>query len=156
MASNALRLAPTFLEVAKTFLAHHTAHKNALIAQIEAIKAETNVAPVESKGDAYLTPYPGIASLAGASGLLTVLQVAAEREMNAANAYYGVIPAFNNRDLMQTLGGLSADEAAHYGVLNAAALAHAALSSQSESKLTAANLVSAALPAFTYPRAVRS
>ncbi len=154
--TDASALAPTFLEVAKTFLAHHTAHKDALIAQIDAIKADTGISAVASKGDEYLTPYPGIATLTGPTGLLTVLQVAAEREMNAANAYYSVIPAFNNRDLMQTLGGLSADEAAHYGVLNAAALAHGALSGQTNSELTAANLISSALPLFTYPRKVRS
>jgi rubrerythrin len=155
-AESASLLAPTFLDVAKEFLAHHTVHLGALKTQIEKLEPETGIAAAASKGDEYLAAYPDIAALTGASGLLTVLQVAAEREMNAANAYYGVIAAFNNRDLMQTLGGLSADEAAHYGVLNAAAFAHAFLSEQTTSELTAKNLVSGALPLFTYPRKVRS
>ena len=150
-------LGSTFLEVAKQFLAHHVVHRNALIAQIELLKAETAVDAVSTGTTAdYLAPYPGIATLSGAEGLLTVLQVAAEREMNAANAYYSVIPKFYNLELVQTLGGLSSDEAAHYGVLNAAALVHGALKGLSTSQITASNLVSGALPAFTYPRTVRA
>ncbi len=151
-------LAPSFLEVAKAFLGHHTSHKNALITQIDALKSTTAIEPVSAKTSSeYLTPYPGIASLSGADGLLTVLQVAAEREMNAANAYFSVISSFKNTDLMQTLGGLSADEAGHYGVLNAAAFAHAFLTNKSaDAKLDQSNLVSASLPPFTYPRTVRS
>jgi rubrerythrin len=151
-------LAPTFLEVAKVFLGHHTAHKAALEAQINEIKAVTGVEPAAAKTSAeYLAPYPTIATLSGASGLLTVLQVAAEREMNAANAYFTVIKSFKNVDLMQTLGGLSADESGHYGVLNAAALAHGFLINDlATTKLEPANLISGALPPFTYPRTLRS
>ena len=90
-------LAPTFLEVAKVFLGHHTTHRDALISQINAIKSATGVAPVATKAAAdYLAYYPGIATLKGPEGLLTVLQVAAEREMNASNAYYYVIKSCKN------------------------------------------------------------
>ncbi len=155
--TDASALAPTLKEVALKFAEHHVTHRNTLISAIESIKAETAVEPVAAGAAAdYLTPYPGIAGLSGPSGLLLVLQVAAEREMNAANAYYSVIPKVYNSELIQALGGLSADESAHYGVLNAAALVHAALSGQTNSELTTANLVSGALPAFAYPRAVRS
>lgn len=151
-------LAPTFLEVAKVFLGHHTVHRDALITQINALKPTTSIAPVSAKTTTeYLTPYPGIANLSGADGLLTVLQVAAEREMNAANAYYSVIKSFKNIDLMQTLGGLSADESGHYGVLNAAAFAHAFLIGKvAETKLDQTTLVAGALPPYTYPRILRS
>ncbi len=156
--TSASALAPSFLEVAKIFLGHHTVHKEALITQINELKSTTAIEPVSAKTSSeYLSPYPGIATLSGADGLLTVLQVAAEREMNAANAYHSVIASFKNTDLMQTLGGLSADEAAHYGVLNAAAFAHGFLTNKSaDAKLDQTNLVSSSLPPFTYPRTVRS
>lgn len=156
--SAASALAPTFLEVAKVFLGHHTAHKAALETQINALKTVTGVEPVAAKtATEYLSPYPTIGSLSGAEGLLVVLQVAAEREMNAANAYFSVIKSFKNVDLMQTLGGLSADESGHYGVLNAAAFAHAFLTGKvPETMLDQTNLISASLPTFTYPRTLRS
>ncbi len=146
-------LAPAFLATAKEFLKHHTSHRDALIAQINELKAVTAVEPVASKTD-YLSHYPGIAGLTGAEGLLVVLQVAAEREMNAANAYYSVMATFKNAKLMQTLGGLSSDESAHFGVLNAAAFAHAALTPDlnGDSKLDQTTLVPGALPPYTYAR----
>ncbi|MBC7659051.1 MAG: ferritin-like domain-containing protein [Chitinophagaceae bacterium] len=156
--TSASGLAPTFLAVAKVFLGHHTAHRDALTAQINLLSAATAITPVTAKTTTeYLAPYPGIATLSGADGLLTVLQVAAEREMNAANAYFSVIKSFKNVDLMQTLGGLSADESGHYGVLNAAAFAHAFLIGKTaDTKLDQTLLISGALPPFTYPRKVRS
>ena len=145
-------LAPAFLEIALAFVAHHTSHRDAIIAKINENKASTLIEPVSAKTTAeYLTPYPGIASLSGASGLLAVLQVAAEREANAANAYFSVLTSFNDSAAIPVLGGLSADEAAHYGVLNAAAFAFGALSNQA-SGITAANIVSGALPPFVYSK----
>ncbi|RYZ51329.1 MAG: hypothetical protein EOP07_21495 [Proteobacteria bacterium] len=148
-------LAPSLLAVATEFLGHHTAHRNAIIGKINAIKPSTGVSAVEAiGGSTYTDHYPGIAGLNGASGLLTVLQVAAEREMNAANAYHGILLSFNDRTSIQFMGGTSADEAAHYGVLNAAAFAFAFLSSQSSTAaITAANMVSGAYPPFVYSRA---
>ena len=133
-----------------SFAGHHTTHRDAIIAAINANKTVTAVEPVAAKATAdYLAPYPNIASASGASGLLRVLQLTAEREMNAANAYHSVLLSFNDSAAIQTLGGLSSDEAAHYGVLNAAAFAFGALSSQTTG-ITAANIVSGALPPFTY------
>jgi rubrerythrin len=145
-------LAPTFLDVAKEFLKHHTAHREALIAQINLIKADSGVDPVAAKdATEYLKPYPTIASQTGLEGLITVLQVAAEREMYAANAYYSVIATFKNMKLMQTLGGLSSDESGHFGVLNAAAFAVAALTGKTALvKYDATNLVPGALPPYKF------
>ncbi|RZA27375.1 MAG: hypothetical protein EOP10_00320 [Proteobacteria bacterium] len=150
-------LAPAFKEIALSFVAHHTAHRTAITAAINASKAVHAVEPVAAKTTAeYLAPYPNLAAATGAAGLLRVLQLAAEREMNAANTYHSVLLSFNDKDAVQTLGGLSSDESAHYGVLNAAAFAFGALSSQS-TDITAANIVSGALPPYTYSKAnVRS
>ena len=47
-----------------------------------------------------------------------VLTLAAKLEWAAANAYLGVIPAFNDRDLAQVAGRLAADETMHWTFLN--------------------------------------
>ncbi|MES2743945.1 MAG: ferritin-like domain-containing protein, partial [Bdellovibrionota bacterium] len=113
-------LAPAFKSIAESFKAHHTTHRNAIIAAINANKTVHAVEPVAAKTAAeYLTPYPNFTTATGASGLLRVLQLAAEREMNAANTYHSVLLSFNDKTAIQTLGGLSSDESAHYGVLNA-------------------------------------
>ena len=152
-ASSVSALAPSLLAVAKEFLGHHIAHRDAIVARINTNKATTAVTPVETiAGTTYTDHYPGIVSLSGTTGLLAVLQVAAEREMNAANAYHGILASFNDRDAIQFMGGTSADEAAHYGVLNAAAFAFAFLTSQTTAGITAANMVSGSRPPFTYSK----
>lgn len=151
--SSVSALAPSLLAVAVEFVGHHTAHRDSIITRINATKASTGVTPVEAiAGSSYTDHYPGIAGLSGTTGLLAVLQVAAEREMNAANAYHGILASFNDRDAIQFMGGTSADEAAHYGVLNAAAFAFAFLTNQSTAGITAANMVSGSRPPFTYSK----
>ena len=49
-----------------------------------------------------------------------VLMLAAKLEKGAANAYLGVIPAFENKDLAQVAGRLAADETMHWTVLASA------------------------------------
>ena len=49
-----------------------------------------------------------------------VLMLAAKLEKGAANAYLGVIPAFENKDLSQVAGRLAADETMHWTVLASA------------------------------------
>jgi rubrerythrin len=46
-----------------------------------------------------------------------VLALAARLELGATNAYLGVIPAFENRDLAKVAGRLAADETMHYTAL---------------------------------------
>jgi rubrerythrin len=46
-----------------------------------------------------------------------VLNLAARLELGATNAYLGVIPAFENRDLAKVAGRLAADETMHYTAL---------------------------------------
>ncbi len=148
-AANAL--APTFLEIAKVFLTHHQSHAATLKGAIESMQADTSVAPAAADTDAnYIAHYPGIGGLTGAAGLLVVLQAAAEREMNAANVYASVIATFKSRDLAAVSGGHSADEAAHYGVLNAACFVLDAAGSKLDQK----SIVGGSKPAFTLPAGV--
>jgi len=63
--------------------------------------------------------------LGAESGLLLksqadVLMLAAKLEKGAANAYLGVIPAFESKDLAQVAGRLAADETMHWTVLASA------------------------------------
>jgi len=46
-----------------------------------------------------------------------VLALAARLELGATNAYLGVIPAFEHRDLAKVAGRLAADETMHYTAL---------------------------------------
>jgi rubrerythrin len=46
-----------------------------------------------------------------------VLNLAARLELGATNAYLGVIPAFENRDLAKVAGRPAADETMHYTAL---------------------------------------
>ena len=49
-----------------------------------------------------------------------VLALAARLELGATNAYLGVIPAFESRDLAKVAGRLAADETMHYTALTSA------------------------------------
>lgn len=117
--TDANALAPTFLEIAKVFLAHHKAHAVKLSAEI----TELGGTPVTANDAATdLAHYPGIASLTGASGLLVVLKAAAERELGAAKAYYSLIGSgMKGTTDIDLIASIAPDEAAHYGVLAAAA-----------------------------------
>lgn len=120
--------APTFLAVAAEFLSHHKAHAASLEAALAGYTSTGVTAPAKP-GSEVFNPYGGAAAvtaLTGLVGLQTILQVAAEREINAANTYFAKSQAtggFNKRALADVSGGLAYDESAHAGVLNAAALA---------------------------------
>jgi bacterioferritin (cytochrome b1) len=49
-----------------------------------------------------------------------VLQFAAGLEQGAAQAYYGAVPVFSNRDLSAAAASIMADEAMHWAVLRSA------------------------------------
>lgn len=120
--------APTFLAVAGEFLKHHQAHAKSLEGVLTAL-ADTGVTAPAKPGAEVFDPYGGAAAvtaLTGLEGLKVILQVAAERELNAANIYFAKSQAkggFNSRELADASGGLAFDETMHAGVLNAAALA---------------------------------
>jgi rubrerythrin len=137
-------LAPTFLMIAKQFLGQHEAHAAALVAAIEAVNG-TAVTANPAATD--LAHYPAaIGSLTGASGLYTILGAAAERELNAANAYFGLVNALQAQSDCNLVASIAPDEAAHYGVLVAAAFAVSQTASPTISTpLTPANIVPTAV-----------
>ena len=47
-----------------------------------------------------------------------MLDLAARLELGATNAYLGVIPSFNDRQLARVAARLAADEAMHWTILN--------------------------------------
>jgi rubrerythrin len=101
------------LDVAVLFQSHHKQHRDALTA---AIKSMGGMPVAEKSKDMY-------AKELNASTLKSqadVLMLAAKLEKGAANAYLGVIPAFENKDLAQVAGRLAADETMHWTVLASA------------------------------------
>jgi rubrerythrin len=98
------------LDVAVQFQSHHKQHRDALMA---AIKSMGGLPVAEKSKDMY-------AKELNASTLKSqadVLMLAAKLEKGAANAYLGVIPAFDSKDLGQVAGRLAADETMHWTVL---------------------------------------
>jgi hypothetical protein len=157
-ASSVSALAPSLLAVAKEFAAHHTAHAATLKGAIDGLQSVTGVAAVTAKtADDYLKWYDLSGIVGDLPSLIIILQLAAEREMNAANVYHSVVGSFKDKTYIPIDAGLAVDEAAHYGVLNAAAFALGALSSTSTTvAITDKNIVAGSLPPFgTYPRAIR-
>jgi hypothetical protein len=141
-------LAPALLGVAKEDLKHEIAAREALISQINALGAE----PVAARdAGEYLRFYPQLPALAGIDGLIEAERILAEREANAVNAYYGVIPLYHDLRLHQTLAGLAAAHAGHYGALNAFTFALGVVHS-TESHTTVDTVVAAALPPFKFPQ----
>jgi bacterioferritin (cytochrome b1) len=99
------------LDVAVLFQSHHKAHRDALISTINSLGG-TPVA--EKKLDDY-------AAQLKASTLKTqtdVLELAARLELNATNAYLGVIPSFKDSALAKVAARLAADETSHWTLLN--------------------------------------
>jgi len=101
------------LDVAVLFQSHHKQHPDALIG---AIKQLGGTPVAEKSMDDY-------AKELNANTLKTqadVLMLAAKLEKGAANAYLGVIPSFESKDLAQISGRLAADETMHWTVLASA------------------------------------
>jgi hypothetical protein len=101
------------LDVAVLFQSHHKQHRDALMG---AIKQMGGTAVAAKSMDEY-------AKELNASTLKTqadVLMLAAKLEKGAANAYLGVIPSFESKDLAQISGRLAADETMHWTVLASA------------------------------------
>jgi hypothetical protein len=127
------------LGIAASFLDHHKAHRDALIAALKDLKTQdaTVADPVASKtSDEYIaglkTSYGDtiVALLSGAStdgykaGVTNILRVAADKEMAASKAYLSLVSKFTSKltdgSLLSDVdGALAVEEAAHYGVLRA-------------------------------------
>ena len=101
------------LDVAVLFQSHHKSHRDALIATIEKMGGK----PVAEKS---INDYAKALNAASLTSQADVLNLAARLEMGATNAYLGVIPAFESRDLAKVAGRLAADETMHYTALSSA------------------------------------
>lgn len=101
------------LDVALLFQSHHKAHRDALIATIQKMGGK----PV---AEAPMQTYAESLKAATLKSQADVLALAARLELGATNAYLGVIPAFESRDLAKVAGRLAADETMHYTALSSA------------------------------------
>jgi rubrerythrin len=111
-AESGLLSKPT-LGVAVMFQGQHKEHRDALIATIQKLGGK----PVMAKPNAEYAKGLNAASLKSETD---VLKLAAKLEKGAANAYLGVIPSFEDRDLAKVSGRLAADETMHWTVLASA------------------------------------
>ena len=98
------------LDVAVQFQSHHKAHRDALIATIQKMGGK----PV---AEASMQAYADALKAGALKSQADVLALAARLELGATNAYLGVIPAFESRDLAKVAGRLAADETMHYTAL---------------------------------------
>jgi rubrerythrin len=98
------------LDVALLFQSHHKAHRDALIATIQKMGGK----PV---AEASMQVYAEALKAATLKSQTDVLALAARLELGATNAYLGVIPAFESRDLAKVAGRLAADETMYYTAL---------------------------------------
>ncbi len=106
-------LDPATLAVAVQFQGHHKEHAEALVATIRQFGGR----PVEPKSQAEYVEDLNVASVRNGTD---VVRLAARLEKGAANAYLGVIPAFQDSNLAQVSGRLAADETMHWTALASA------------------------------------
>jgi hypothetical protein len=98
------------LDAAVLFQSHHKQHRDALIAAIKSMGGT----PVAEKS---INDYAMDLNAAALKSQTDVLMLAQKLEKGAANAYLGVIPSFENKDLAQVAGRVAADETMHWTVL---------------------------------------
>ncbi|MDJ0947622.1 MAG: ferritin-like domain-containing protein [Alphaproteobacteria bacterium] len=98
------------LDVAVQFQSHHKGHRDALVDTI----GKLGGSPVSSKG---MGQYAAELKANTLGSQKDVLMLAARLEKGAANAYLGVIPAFQDPALAQVSARLAADETMHWTVL---------------------------------------
>jgi len=106
-------LTPDVIKVAVLFQSQHKEHRDALIATIRKLGGR----PVEEQS---MATYAKALNAASLKSQKDVLELAAKLEMGATNAYLGVIPGFNDKDLAQVAGRIAADETMHWTVLASA------------------------------------
>ena len=98
------------LKVAVGFQSQHKEHRDALIATIEKLGGK----PVSSKKQ---KEYAAALHADTLKSEADVLMLAKKLELGAANAYLGVIPSFEDKNLAQVSARLAADETMHWTVL---------------------------------------
>ena len=101
------------LDIAVMFQSHHKQHRDALIGAIK----QMGGTPVAEK---MKNDYAKELNASTLKSQADVLMLAAKLEKGAANAYLGVIPSFDSKDLAQVAGRLAADETMHWTVLASA------------------------------------
>ncbi len=106
-------LKPPALGIAVAFQSHHKGHRDALIATIGQLGGR---AVAEKSRDEYVRAL-GVASV---KTDVDVLKLAQRLELGAANAYLGVIPGFESKELAQVSARLAADETMHWTALTSA------------------------------------
>jgi rubrerythrin len=106
-------LADPVLQVAVLFQGHHKAHRDALAATIKKLGGT-------AVGEKSMNDYATALNAGSLKSQADVLHLAARLEKGAANAYLGVIPAFNDNGLAQIAGRLAADETMHWTTLASA------------------------------------
>ncbi len=99
------------LPVAVLFQSHHKAHRDTLIGAIKSLGGT----PVAEKS---LDEYAKALGAGGLKSQTDVLELAARLELNATNAYLGVIPSFKDAGLAKVAARLAADETSHWTILN--------------------------------------
>ena len=99
------------LALAVKFQDDHKAHRDRLIKVIRTLGAT----PVQEKS---LAEYAKALEVDKLKSQTDVLNFAAGLENEAVNAYLGIIPAFDDRQLAKLMGQLAADETEHYTLLS--------------------------------------
>ena len=101
------------LDVAVLFQSQHKEHRDALIGAIK----QMGGTPVAARS---MDEYAKELNAGMLKTQADVLMLAARLEKGAANAYLGVSPSFESKDLAQISGRLAADEVMHWTVLASA------------------------------------
>jgi hypothetical protein len=107
-------LSAATLKVARVFMGHHQAHRDALAKLV----AQAGGKPVERKSDAAYLQELKLGTLKSEAD---VIALATRLEHGAAGAYISQIAALKDSKLVRLFAQISADEAIHWTSLNAAA-----------------------------------
>jgi hypothetical protein len=103
-------LMPEVLNVAVLFQGHHKGHRDALSSTITQLGG-TPVAEMS------LEEYAAALNAGSLKSQADVLELAARLELGAVNAYLGVLPSFEDKNLGQVSARLAADETMHWSIL---------------------------------------
>lgn len=101
------------LDVAVLFQSHHKGHRDALVGTIKKLGGT----PVAEKT---LAQYAADLNAASIKSAADILNLARRLELGAVNAYLGVIPSLNDKELGKVAARLAADETMHWTLLNSA------------------------------------
>ena len=101
------------LDVAVLFQSHHKGHRDALIATINKMGGK-------AVAEKTLAQYAADLNAGSIKNAGDILQLARRLELGAVNAYLGVIPSLNDKELGKVAARLAADETMHWTLLNSA------------------------------------